>query len=235
MRIFTLPGVFQPHSDTWLLAEQLRGQTLPPRASVLDLCCGSGALAVCAARRGARDVTAVDLSRRAVWTTRLNARLARVRVRALRGDLFDAVGRQRFDAIVSNPPYVPAESSALPSRGPQRAWDAGLDGRVLLDRICEQAPEHLRPGGFVLLVHSSVCDPDRTLELLRDGGLESDVVARRRGPLGPLLTARVATLEARGLLEPGRREEQIVVIRGRKPLRPAAEAISRGDRPTVVT
>src|SRR3954469_11243747 len=73
VRIITLPGVFQPHSDSWLLAEQLREQTLPPRATVLDVCTGSGALAICAAQRGARDVTAIDRSRRAVWTARLNA------------------------------------------------------------------------------------------------------------------------------------------------------------------
>ncbi|HEU4655966.1 MAG TPA: HemK2/MTQ2 family protein methyltransferase [Capillimicrobium sp.] len=217
MRIFTLPGVFKPRSDSWLLAEQLRQQTLPPRASVLDLCTGSGLLAVCAAQRGARDVTAVDVSRRAVWTVRINARLNGVRVRALRGSLFEPLGDRRFDAIVSNPPYVPAETDALPTSGPQRAWDAGLDGRALLDVVCREAPAHLKPGGFVLITHSSICGTDRTLELLRAGGLEAEVVARRRGPLGPLLRARVATLERRGLLEPGRREEEVLVIRGRRP------------------
>jgi release factor glutamine methyltransferase len=219
VRIFTLPGVFQPHSDTWLLAELLREQTLPPRASVLDVCTGSGALAVCAAKRGARDVTAVDRSRRAVWTARMNARLNGVRVRALRGDLFEPVAGHRFDAIVSNPPYVPAETDELPRSGPERAWDAGVDGRAVLDRICREAPAHLRPGGFLLIVHSSVCGPEVTLAQLREGGLDADVVARRRGPLGPLLTARVETLESRGLLPRGRREEEMLVIRALAPAR----------------
>jgi release factor glutamine methyltransferase len=220
VRIFTLPGVFQPHSDTWLLAELLREQTLGPRASVLDVCTGSGALAVCAARRGVRDVTAIDRSRRAVWTARMNARLNGVRVRALRGDLFAPVAGQRFDAIVSNPPYVPAATDELPARGPQRAWDAGVDGRLLLDRICREAPAHLRPGGFVLLVHSSVCGADLTLAQLRQGGLEADVVARRRGPLGPLLTARVEMLQSRGLLRG--REVEMRVIRALAPERQPA-------------
>jgi release factor glutamine methyltransferase len=229
VRIITFPGVFQPRSDTWLLAEQLREQTLPPRASVLDLCTGSGALAVCAAQRGARDVTAIDVSRRATWTVRVNARLNGVRVRALRGDLFAPVGDRRFDAIVSNPPYVPAATDELPRRGAERAWDAGLDGRALLDRVCAEAPAHLRPGGFLLLVHSSVNDPERTLDQLREAGLEADVVARRRGPLGPLLTARVSALVERGLLAPGRREENVVVIRGRRPFGRADAAISHGE------
>src|SRR3712207_2272084 len=152
----TLPGVFRPISDSRFLADVLREQTLPPRATALDLCTGSGILAVTAAMRGAREVTAVDVSRRAVLTARLNARLNGVRVRALRGDLFAPVGDQRFDAIVSNPPYVPAETDELPDSGPERAWDAGLDGRAFLDRLIAEAPGHLRPGGFLLVVSSSI-------------------------------------------------------------------------------
>ena len=136
---------------------------------------------------------AVDVSRRSVLTARLNARLNGVRIRAVRGDLFAAVGDERFDLIVSNPPYVPGD---LPARGARRAWDAGPSGRVLLDRICGGAADHLRPGGTILLVHSSVCGEERTLELLRDQGLATDVLVRRRGPLGPLLSARAP--EARG-------------------------------------
>lgn len=222
MRVFTFPGVFQPISDTWLLAEQLRAQTLPPRAAVLDLCTGSGALAVCAAKRGARDVVAVDVSRRAVWTARLNARLNGVRIRALRGDLLGAIGDRRFDAIVANPPYVPAETDELPTSGPERAWDAGRDGRAVLDRILREAPAHLKPGGVLLVTHSSVCGEQATLKALRAAGLDADVVARRRGPLGPLLTARVATLEARGQLPAGHREEEVLVVRGRRPHQRAA-------------
>jgi release factor glutamine methyltransferase len=186
---------------------------------VLDVCTGSGALAIVAAQRGARDVTAVDVSRRAVLTARLNARLNGVRVRALRGDLFAPVPGERFDVIVSNPPYVPADTDVLPDRGPQRGWDAGRDGRSVLDRICAETPEHLRPHGVVLLVHSAICGVDATCSALEAGGLEADVAMRQCGPLGPLMRARVHHLEARGLLAPGRREEDVVVIRGRMPAR----------------
>ena len=226
MRIVTLPGVFRPISDTWMLADALRGQIVSPRARVLDVCTGSGALAVCAALRGARDVTAVDLSRRAIWTARINARLNRVRVRAVRSDLFDALGDARYDVIVSNPPYVPAETDELPSRGAQRAWDAGRDGRALLDRVLAEAPARLRPGGVLLVVQSDIIDIDRTLATMREHGLDADVVFRHRGPLGPLMRARVAHLEAQGLLVPGRREEEVVVVRGRAPVaRRAGQAV----------
>jgi release factor glutamine methyltransferase len=200
-----------------MLADVLREATLPPRASVLELCAGTGAVAISAALRGAREVTTVDVSRRAALATRVNARLNGVRVRARRGDLFAAVGRARFDAIVSNPPYVPASDAELPRSWPERCWDAGHDGRVLLDRIIAEAPDHLRPGGFVLLVHSSIIGTERTLEGLAAGGLEAEVVARRRGPLGPLMSARVHLLRERGLLGHDEHDEEVVVVRGRAP------------------
>jgi release factor glutamine methyltransferase len=212
MRLVTLPGVFRPISDTWLLARALDGEPLPPGARVLDLCSGSGALAVRAALGGPdREVWAVDVSRRAVLTIRINAALNGVRVRAVRGDLFAAVAGRRFDAIVSNPPYVPAAADALPNRGRERAWDAGRDGRALLDRICTGAPAHLRPGGVLLVVHSSLLGLAPTVKVL--DGLEVDVVARETGPLGPLMRAR----RAAGLIPPDADEEDVLVVRGRNP------------------
>lgn len=219
MRIVTLPGVFRPRSDTWLLAQRLEEERLGPRATVLDVCTGSGALAVFAASRGA-VASAVDVSRRAVLTARLNARLNGVRVRARRGDLFFPYASERFDAIVSNPPYLPGGGDAgLPDRGAARAWEGGPDGRVFLDRISREAAAHLRPGGVLLIVQSSVSGEATTLERLRDGGLEPAVADRRSGPLGPLLSARAPQLERQGRLEPGVREEELLVIRAQVPSR----------------
>jgi release factor glutamine methyltransferase len=221
----TLPGVFRPISDTWLLADALAREPLRPGARVLDLCSGSGALAISAALSG-RDVTAVDVSRRAVLTIRLNAALNRVRVRALCGDLFGAVAGERFDAIVSNPPYVPAPTDDLPARGRERAWDAGRDGRALLDRICDRAGEHLLPGGALLVVHSSLLGLDPTVDALRARGLAVGVAARERGPLGPLMAGRRAHLEASGMLAPGQQEEEVLVVRAQRGMRALPAAAS---------
>jgi release factor glutamine methyltransferase len=236
VRIVTPPGVFAPISDTRMLADALRAQTLTSHACVLDLCTGSGALAVCAALRGVGDVTAVDVSRRSVLAARLNARLNGVRVRAVRGDLFAAVGHRRFDAIVANPPYVPAEAGVdddRPARGLRRAWEGGRDGRAVLDRICAGAPDHLRPGGFVLLVQSSVNGLQETVDRLSAGGLEVDVVDRRQGPLGPLLGARAGALEERGLLPRGQRHEELLVIRGRRRCAPACRLTAGRTSPSA--
>src|ERR687889_644168 len=116
MRIVRLPGVFRPRSDTWLLAAHLRRQP-QVRGAVLDVCSGSGALAIAAAQAGARSVTAVDVSRRSLWTVALNARLNGVQVATRRGELLDAVPGEAFDLIVSNPPYLPSAGSP-PTRGP---------------------------------------------------------------------------------------------------------------------
>jgi release factor glutamine methyltransferase len=212
VRLLTLPGVFHPRPDSWMLARALRAQRLRAGSRVLDVCTGSGLLAVTAALEGA-SATAVDVSRRAVLCAALNARLNGVRVRALRGDLFAAVPGERFDAIVSNPPYLPGDDE-LPTRGPRRAWDAGRDGRAILDRICAEAPAHLAPGGILLVVHSSLSDTQATLNALEAGGLRTDIVARHRGALGPLLRARAPLLEARGLLAVGERQEDVVIVRG---------------------
>jgi len=216
MRIAAPPGVFRPRDDTLILARRLRDGSSEDR-HVLDLCTGSGALAVAAALGGATAVTAVDLSRRAVLATRLNAKLNRVRVRALRSDLFAALGDQRFDLIASNPPYLPSPDAELPKRGARRAWEGGHDGRALIDRILAEAPRRLLPGGSLLMVHSSVCGTERTVDGLTSGGLEAEVVERHRGPLGPLLAARVPQLERLGLVEPGLKEEEMVVVRASMP------------------
>ena len=210
MRLLPLPGVFQPPSDSYMLAGQLRRERLGPGVSVLDLGTGSGHLAVVAALAGASAV-AVDVSRRAMLSVRLNARLNGVRVTALRGDLFAPVAGRRFDVIVSNPPYLPHPDEQLPQRGLRRAIDAGPRGRAFLDRICAQAGEYLKPGGVLLLVHSSVCGEPATIDALSAQGLSAGVVLRHRGPLGPLLQARADWLRAEGLLLPGDQEDMIVV------------------------
>lgn len=213
MRILAPPGVFRPRSDTWMLARLLSEDPRLPGSTVLDLCTGSGALAIAAARAGAREVTAVDVSRRSVAAARLNAVLNGARIEALRGDLLCPVAGRSFDLIVSNPPYVPSREDALPRRGPSRAWDAGRDGRALIERIAREAPAHLRRGGSLWLVQSSISDPERTLEALAAAGLQPEVAHRERGPLGPLLAARAPLLAERGLLGPGAGHEELVAIR----------------------
>lgn len=213
------PAAYRPQGDTWLLADALADELSSVDVAglrVLDLCAGSGAVAVSAARLGAGDVTAVDVSRRAVAAAWLNARCRGLNVRVHRGDLLGPVAGRRFDVITANPPYVPSATERLPTRGAARCWDAGTDGRAVLDRICVEAPSLLVPGGVLLMVFSSLCGVDQTLERLGALGMEAVEVGRSRQPFGPVMSARATMLESRGLVEPGQRWEELVVLRGRK-------------------
>jgi release factor glutamine methyltransferase len=213
VRLVPLPGVFRPHSDSWLLADHVRRERLPPTATVLDLFTGSGLLAIAAAGRSGSDVVAVDVSLRATLAARINAALNRARLRVLRGDMFDPVRDRQFDLIVSNPPYVPGDDVPVGAHSPARAWEGGPSGRRFLDRLCAEAPAHLAPGGVLLLVQSSVCGERPTLDALRARGVAAEVVERRRGPLGVLLSARTKHLRQQGLIgEDG--YEELLVIRG---------------------
>src|SRR5690606_20608367 len=104
-------------------------------------------------------------------------------------------------------------------RGRARAWEAGPDGRYLLDRICAEAPRHLTPGGTLLMVHSALNGVASTLVSLREAGMRARVVARRREPLGPVMRAR-------GRLRPGQAHEDLVVVRADR-VGDAAGAVDR--------
>jgi release factor glutamine methyltransferase len=210
------PGVYRAQDDTELLSEvMLRGDHARGR-DVLDVGTGSGALAVAAFRAGAASVTAVDLSRRSVVTAWVNGRLAGARVRVHRGDLFAPVSGRQFGLVLSNPPYVPAATTALPRYRKARCWDAGPDGRALLDRVCAGVTDVLTPDGTVLVVHSAVCDTATTVDALHGVGLAAREAARVTVPFGPVMSARAALLEARGFVAPGQRSEELVVVEGRR-------------------
>jgi len=121
---------------------------------VLDLCTGSGCLAILAALAFPRArIDAVDLSANALALARRNVATHRLadRITLHRGDLFEPVARRRYDLIISNPPYVDARGMAkLPPEyrhEPKMALAAGDDGLDLVRRILAQAAGHLRPGG----------------------------------------------------------------------------------------
>jgi ribosomal protein L3 glutamine methyltransferase len=124
---------------------------------VLDLCTGSGCLAILAALAFPRArVDAVDLSAGALALARRNVATHRLgdRITLYRGDLFQPLGQQRYDLIITNPPYVDARGMAkLPpeyQHEPRMALAAGDDGLDLVHRILADAPRHLRPGGGLL-------------------------------------------------------------------------------------
>jgi release factor glutamine methyltransferase len=215
-------GVYRPQEDSRLLVEAMRRSALIPNRRVLDLCTGSGFVAIAAAEMGCAGVTAFDICSDAVRCARANAARAGADVDVREGSWTDALDCPPFDIVVSNPPYVPApadgDAQVIPAgAGPSWAFNAGPDGRLVLDPLCASVSKLLCDGGSLLLVQSALAGTRRSLDTLRSTGMDAEIVASARIPFGPVLSARAPWLEGIGLLAPGCREEELVVIRADKP------------------
>ncbi|AWL93801.1 MULTISPECIES: 50S ribosomal protein L3 N(5)-glutamine methyltransferase [Bradyrhizobium] len=134
---------------------------------VLDLCTGSGCLAILAAHHFPNAaVDAVDISKGAfeVATRNVGEYGLEDRISLYRGDLFAPLGDARYDLIITNPPYVDAEGmAALPPEcraEPKLAFDGGADGLDVVRRILAEAPDHLTPDGGL------ICEIGRGRELV---------------------------------------------------------------------
>ncbi|HEX4918790.1 MAG TPA: 50S ribosomal protein L3 N(5)-glutamine methyltransferase [Limnobacter sp.] len=155
------PRVIIPRSFiAELLSDQLTPWVNAPELpmQVLDMCTGSGCLAILAAYAFEEaEVDAVDLSEDALQVARENIQLHHMggRVHAVESDLFEALKGKQYDIILSNPPYVNEQSMrALPPEylhEPRMALAGGDDGMDLIARILKEAPNHLKPGGLLII------------------------------------------------------------------------------------
>lgn len=163
------PAVLIPRPDTeTLVAAAL--EVLLDGEEVLDLGTGSGAVALALATAARIRVVATDVSAAALNVARRNAERLGVAVSFLEGSWFEPV-QERFDVIVSNPPYVAAGDPHLADLGfePLEALVSGPEGLDDLRHICRNAPAHLRPGGRLLLEHG--CEQaDAVRRLLTEAG-----------------------------------------------------------------
>lgn len=156
LRISVNGDVLCPRQETELLAEQgiiyLKSKK---RARALDLCTGSGCIAVALAKFTDADVTASDVSEDALRVARKNAEQNGARINSVRSDAFEGIDGI-YDLIVSNPPYIPtAEIETLDSEvkdfEPRLALDGGEDGLDFYRIIAKNAACRLSDGGMLLL------------------------------------------------------------------------------------
>jgi release factor glutamine methyltransferase len=157
------PDVLTPRPETETLVEAGLSKLPEPGSSarILDVGTGSGAIALSlASERPQAEITATDLSKAALQIATENADHLHIgeRVRFVVGDLFEPVAAERFDLIVSNPPYVAREDAgSLPpelAHEPEMALFAGCDGLDLIRRLIAEAGEHLFSGGWLFIEHS---------------------------------------------------------------------------------
>lgn len=158
--LLVTPDTLIPRPETELLVE-LALQRIAPGSPlrVLDLGTGTGAIALAIAKeRPQAEVTAIDADPRTLLVAKKNAaRLGLDRVHFLLGNWFSAVRDERYDVIVSNPPYIADDDPHLKQGDlrfePRSALASGIDGLDALRQIAGEAPRHLRAGGCVLLEH----------------------------------------------------------------------------------
>lgn len=193
IRVAVAPGVFVPRPRTCLLVRAAVALAGQDGTTVVDLCCGSGAVGAAVATTTASRIrlVAADLDPAAVACARRN--LAPLGARVFQGDLFDALPdrlRHRVDLLVANLPYVPTGAiGLLPPEArlyePRQALDGGADGLDLLRRVAAGASGWLAPGGHLLVETSHQQAPAAgrafaraglTPRVVRDDELEATVL-----------------------------------------------------------
>ena len=153
------PAVLVPRPETELLVERALALQPAAAARVADLGTGSGAIALAlASARPQWQIVATDISLEALAVARANAAaLGLTRVEMVHGDWLECLGTRTFHLLVSNPPYIAAEDPALSAPSlmcePRSALVAAEEGLAALRAIARAAPDHLEPGGWLLLEH----------------------------------------------------------------------------------
>jgi release factor glutamine methyltransferase len=178
------PGVFIPRPETEAILAWATAQQLPARPAIVDLCTGSGALAVALARhRPAARVVGVDDSDAALEYARRNAEgtaVELVHADITTPDLLPELDC-RVDLVVANPPYVPDDIALEPEvaqHDPPHAVFGGPDGMAVIAAVVRLAGRWLRPGGLLAVEHDDTASA-QTVELVEQTALFEDVAARR--------------------------------------------------------
>ena len=176
--------VLIPRQDTETLAELVLRENPEKNIRLLDLCTGSGCLAVSLAVLGGyEEVDAGDISPDALEVAEENGRRLGGNVHFVESDLFSALDPGKaYDVIVSNPPYIPTEvieglEPEVRDYEPRMALDGSGDGLAFYRRLAAESPSHLKPGGRLYLEIG--WDQGESVEaLLRENGFEDIEVVR---------------------------------------------------------
>jgi release factor glutamine methyltransferase len=179
LEISVFPGIFHPRyfGSTSILARFVSSLSLRDK-SLLEIGCGSGVVALCAARGGAK-VTAVDINPDAVRCTIVNAKRNDLCVTVRQSDLFSSLAASKFDVIAWNPPFLPA----VPKSMAEAAFYGGNDFDVIR-RCVGEAREHLHTGGAIYTILSSDIAVEQIEQLFRNEDFTVSRVLSRRWGLG---------------------------------------------------
>lgn len=149
-------NVLIPQPDTEVLVEEGIKIIKEQNMEVLDLCTGSGAIAISIAHYCQNStVTATDISQEALEVARKNANLNNVNIEFIESNLFDKLTERSFDIILSNPPYIETDIIKTLEKDvqaePHLALDGGKDGLEFYKKILNEAHKHLKTNGYLML------------------------------------------------------------------------------------
>lgn len=150
-------GVYPPSEDTLLLIEALDEKDIISK-EVLEIGTGTGIIAILCAKIGAEKVTATDVKQRAVECAKKNAELNEVKIRVLLGNLFEPIGKEKFDTVIFNPPYLPEDPIYDKYLKDEDKIDliGGKKGIETTLNFIDELPKHLKKHGKAYIVASSL-------------------------------------------------------------------------------
>lgn len=178
-KFYVFPKVYEPSDDTFLIAEHL---DVGKNENVLDMGTGCGILGVLAAEK-AGNVVAVDINPEAVECAKFNAKLNYVsdKVETLCSNLFNKFEYDIvFDLIIFNPPYLPVDFNIHLGKIKEQAWYGGVDGRKIIDKFLNSVDQYILKNGRILMIQSSLSNPEKSLRRFRKMGFETDIIAEKQ-------------------------------------------------------
>ncbi len=168
-------GVYEPREDSFLLAEALEKELkIKNHENILDLGCGSGLLAIIAAKKGCK-VTGADIEKETIECAEKNAAANSAKINFVMSDLFKNISG-KFDLIVFNPPYLPEKISA-----DARVWAAGENSELII-RAIGLLKDYLESDGSFLMVVSSLSGMENILKKFEDAEFVAAVTSEKKIP-----------------------------------------------------
>ncbi|MDD5022562.1 MAG: methyltransferase [Candidatus ainarchaeum sp.] len=169
------PEVYPPSEDSFLLAKH--SKTL--KGKILDIGCGCGIQSLINAKNNPENkILGIDKSKIAVENSIFNANSNNLKnAKFLESDLFSNVSGT-FDAIIFNPPYLPTSEKEVLNSVENLAYDGGEDGRKVLDIFLNKFSDYLNKKGTLLLLHSSLNNPEKTIEFLDSMSFSTSILSR---------------------------------------------------------
>lgn len=184
MDFFVNENVLIPRPDTEILVEEvIELAKKMDKPKILDLCTGSGAIAISIAKNvPTAEVTAIDISEKALEVAKKNARNLQAKVKFKKSNLFSNIGKTKFDIIVSNPPYIKKADIKLLSsevqKEPEIALDGGYDGLDFYRKIANQAIDYLKFESY-LCFEIGFDQQEDVIEIIKDTKHYNDTYCKK--------------------------------------------------------